>query len=116
MQSSLTTTNAGSGQSTTQDPQSAGQGNLSTASTNSLQSNQDALELNSTNGISLQPTPLNGVDIGSTAASTSASSAASGTPAKHHVNGSLLAVAVLLFVVAAVMFLQTFRSANNTTD
>ncbi|HET9098275.1 MAG TPA: hypothetical protein VFN51_01515 [Candidatus Saccharimonadales bacterium] len=113
MQPSLTTSNNGGGQTTTQDPQTAGQGNLSPAPTGSLQSNQDALDLNSDTGISLQPTPLSGVPIGS--ASTATSIPGTGKPA-YHVNGSLLGVAILLFIVAVVLFIQTFRSANNTTD
>lgn|SRR5487761_1133657 len=114
MQSDLTTTNSGGTQSTTQSPQAANPGNLSTPGSNNLQANNQLNLFNSSNGVSLAPTPLSTVNLSSS--TTATQSLTLPQSPKHHTNGIMLGFVGLLLVIAVVLFWQTFSFAKNTTD
>ena len=112
----LTTTSAGSGvQSTTQTPQSAGQGADGGAQSSSVQPGTATALLNNSGGVPLGGAVLTTVSLnGATPATVSSVSPAS-SPPKHHVNMALLGSSTLLLAVALALFWLTSRSVKNTT-
>ncbi len=114
---SLSTVSASGSQASTQNPQTSAQSNLGdSGQTSNLQPDVSGAALTSYGGITL-PTnsALPSIDLNSqTLASQSTSN--STTPTHHALNGGLLAIALLLFLVAAFLFGSTMRGAKKTTD
>jgi hypothetical protein len=108
----LTATTNSASQNTTQSPQTAGAGNNSTAQAGSVQPGTAANVLTSQNGISLQQTQLSTVSL---APASNTQTNITPAPARH-INPFLVIVAVILFLIAAWMFLSTTRSVNSTTE
>jgi hypothetical protein len=109
---------SGSGtQGSTQSPQSAGS-TATGAPTSSVQpGTATALLNNGQGGVPLHGTALSTVNLApaTAAATVTVQPPLPGMPAKHHINTPLFGMAILLFVVAAVLFWTTGRSVKNTT-
>ena len=119
MANNLSVTGGGTqAQTSTQDPQSLpSTQSLDTGTPSSgVQPGTAASLLNGQAGVPLHGTALSTVNLapGATATQTHASTAAAAKP-KHHTNPVLFGVAVLLLLVAIVLFWLTSRSVKNTT-
>ncbi|HEY5442561.1 MAG TPA: hypothetical protein VIJ68_03415 [Candidatus Saccharimonadales bacterium] len=114
--SPLPTTGSSQSQSATQSPQAGVQSISSGAKSSSVQpGTTTSLLSGSTSGVALRPTALPTVNLTNVpATSTQATTQAAPAKAPHHVNSALLGMAILLFVVAVVLFWVTNRSAKNT--
>lgn len=107
------TNSGGFSQATTASPQTAGQGSLSSLAPGGIQSSNSINLLNNTSGIRLTPNNLPSVTVNSS----QKTSTTEATPiTKHHTNGLLIGLAILLFVVAALMIGAIVSTANNTTE
>ena len=72
--------------------------------------------LNSSNGIKLSNTNLTNIDLNTASSSTSSSGVkASNNTYQHHVNVGFLIFAILLVMVAGILFWTAGRSVKNTT-
>jgi hypothetical protein len=112
--SQLNTINGGGTQGTTASPQANNQSNVSTISSNSLQSGSPTSILNSSSGVSLAQTPLATVNLGTPTTTSTLATTTAGP--KHHVNGVLLGISGVLILIALISFAVIFQSSNNTTD
>jgi hypothetical protein len=118
----LTATTGSGVQATTQSPQAATSqsgGGPSTQSSSSVQPGTATSLLTSNNGVSLHGTALTTVTLGTSAAATPSTIAATQVPLArpqvHHINPVLLGGSGLLLVIAVVSFWLTSRSAKNST-
>jgi len=101
-------------QAATQTPQGATASNFGASqSSGGVQPGTAQALLSSQNGVKLSGTALSTVNLGT--ASTSTVHSNPGTAVKHHVSAPLLGFALLLIVVAAVMFYFVGRSVKTTT-
>lgn len=111
------TTGTGSGvQSTTQTPQSAGQGATGGTQSSNVQPGTATALLSSPGGLPLQGTKLTTVSLNAATPATVASVSPATSPPKHHVNTALFGFSALLLAVAVVLFWATSRSVKNTTQ
>jgi hypothetical protein len=109
----LAATSGNGVQSTTQSPQASGQDNLAGANSSSVQPTTSFNLLNSSNGIALHPDSLASVGLNTSSADKTANTQAT---QKHHVNGALLGIVIVLVVVAIGLFWLMGNSINTTTD
>jgi hypothetical protein len=110
---SLSTSSNSGEQTTTQSPQASVGSAPATANASSVQPGTAAAVLTSQNGQTLHPTSLNSVTLGASSTQTVAATAQP-APAKHF-NYGLGGVAVVLFLVAVLLFWTTSRSVKSTT-
>jgi hypothetical protein len=116
MDSNLLTTGTNSGtQTSTQSPQTAGKPSSSAANSSGVQTGTAASLLNSDSGVPLSATPLTTVNINGKAGTTTNSTVATTTAAKHQVNPALVGITGLFIIIAVISFLAISRSAKNTT-
>jgi hypothetical protein len=74
------------------------------------------LTTSSATGISLKSQVLPTVTVSGSSTGTLQAADVKTAPAKHHANGVLIGVAIVLLVAAVVFFWTTARSEKNTTD
>lgn len=110
----LATAGSSGTQSSTQTPQTSVQASSLGGQNSSLQPGTDSSLLTSSNGINLSDITSNGTTSAST--TTASSQVASTEPVHHKVNPVLLGFAIILFVVAIVLFAITSRSEKSTTN
>jgi hypothetical protein len=108
-----TTSNAGE-QTATQSPQASVGSAPATAQAGSVQPGTAASVLTSQGGQQLTPTSLPTVSLG-TSTGTRTTATTQPVAQKHHVNPTLAGFAILLLLVAAVLFWTTSRSVKSTT-
>lgn len=108
------TTNAGGGQTTTQNPQTATQNDASAAGAERVQPGTADRLLTSQQGVSLVPGNLTTVDLSARATTVAAPRPV--TPLQHKgINQMLLGTSVALCIVAVALFWWMTRSAKSTT-